>query len=210
MTGTRMGMAWRRHWLAVSAAVVVVLAACSGGAEDSESETAISPPTTDTITTPATEPTTTTSSTAEPTTSTTSVEDAVREVHTRYMTELSDVDERLDGSHAFVAAAREITTGPLLHRIEETAAARQATGEVLVGPGYLSHIVSVEIEGDRATVVDCSLGRGELLDADGAVVVPADESFKLRTSVLILLDGAWLIEDFFVGGDAECDPEAVR
>jgi hypothetical protein len=40
----------------------------------------------------------------------------------------------------------------LLRRIEENAAAQEAADEFGVGAGYVSNIVSVEVEGDQATV----------------------------------------------------------
>ncbi|MCP3993385.1 MAG: hypothetical protein GY724_30250 [Actinomycetia bacterium] len=123
------------------------------------------------------------------------------------MTEMFKVDERIEGHEAFPAAARELTTGSLLRRIEENAADRVATDEFSVGPGYDSNIVSVELLSDHATVVDCSQDRGERYDADGVLVIPADDFFKLRRSSVVLIDGRWLVEEIYAGGDERCDPE---
>jgi hypothetical protein len=117
------------------------------------------------------------------------------------------IDERANGYETYVAVARELATGPLLRRIEENAATREAANEFGVGPGYDSNIVSVEIDGDRATVTDCSQGRGVLYDADGVIVIPADDFFKIRRLSLVLIDGSWLAEEFYTGGDEQCDPE---
>ncbi|MCP4224867.1 MAG: hypothetical protein GY773_16140, partial [Actinomycetia bacterium] len=134
--------------------MAVVLVGCSGDGEESVDSTTTSAQSTTAEVTTTTVATTTT--TTESTTMTTSVEDAVRDVHTRVMTEVFAIDERVEGHEAFPAAARELTTGPLLRRIEEKAALRAAADEFSAGSAYDSNIVSVEVLGDRATVVDCS------------------------------------------------------
>ncbi|MCP3988093.1 MAG: hypothetical protein GY724_03395 [Actinomycetia bacterium] len=123
------------------------------------------------------------------------------------MTEVFAIDERVEGHETVPALARVLTTGPLLRRIEENTTARAAANEFRAGSGYDSNIVSVELLGDRATVVDCSQDRGELYDADGTLVFPPDDFFKLRRSSLVLIDGRWLVEEIYAGGDERCDPE---
>jgi hypothetical protein len=175
----------------LTAAIITV----SGGAEKAAT------PTSETSTT--TESTTTT----EPTTSTTSVEDAVREAHTRVMTEMYDFDSRVEGYEPILTEARELTTGPLLRRIEEDFAAKAAASEYIVASGYESNIVSIEIDGDHATVLDCSRDTGEVFDADGNLLVSAATSFSLRRSQLALIDGRWLVEERYSPSEETCDPE---
>ncbi|MCP4960326.1 MAG: hypothetical protein GY925_13790 [Actinomycetia bacterium] len=193
---------------AVLLAMAVVLVGCSGDGEESVDSTTTSAQSTTAEVTTTTVATTTT--TTESTTMTTSVEDAVRDVHTRFMTELFDIDERVEGHEAVPTAARDLTTGPLLRRIEELGAEKAEADEYAVGPGYASNIVSVDIAGDQAAVVDCSQGRGERFAANGDLLVPADDFFKLRETSLVLIDGIWLVEEFFTGGEEFCDPEDYR
>ncbi len=201
-------MVWHGH-RAVLLAMAVVLVGCSADGEESVDLTTTSAQsTTAEVTTTSTTSAPTT--TSEATTTTTSVEDAVRDVHTRVMTEVFAIDERVEGHEAFPAAARELATGPLLRRIEENAATRAAATEFRVGLGYNSNIVSVELLGDRATVVDCSQDLGERYDAGGILLVPADDFFKLRRSSVVLIDGRWLVEEIYAGGDERCDPEDHR
>ena len=199
-------MVWHGQRAFLAAAIIAVLTACSGDAESSASTTSESSTTINSHTTTSAPTTTTT----EPTTTTTSVEDAVRDVHTRVMTEMFAVDELAVGHEALPAAARDLTTGPLLRRLEESAVTSKEAGEFFVGPGYTSNIISIEIDGDHAAVVDCSQDLGEIRNADGDVVVPADDFFKLRQTNLVLIDGRWLVEELYAGGDERCDPEDVQ
>ncbi len=196
-------MVWHGH-RAVLLAMAVVLVGCSADGEESVDLTTTSAQSTTAEVTTTTVATTTT--TTESTT-TTSVEDAVRDVHTRVMTEVFAIDERVEGHEAFPAAARELTTGPLLRRIEEKAALRAAADEFSAGSAYDSNIVSVEVLGDRATVVDCSQDLGELYDADGILIFPPDDFFKIRRSSVVVVNGTWLVEEIYSGGDERCDPE---
>jgi DNA-binding protein Fis len=196
-------MAWHTQRALLTAAVVTVSAACSGGTEQTATPTSETSTTTESTTT-TTAPTTTTT---EPTTTTTTVDDAVREAHTRYMTDLNNFDSRIDGYESYLIEAREVITGPLLRRVEENYAARAAANEYVVGPGYESNIVSVEIDGDRATVLDCSKDRGEIYDADGNLLVPASSSFRFRRTLLVLIDDKWLVEELYSPSEETCDPE---
>ena len=123
------------------------------------------------------------------------------------MTELFGIDERVDGYEAFAASARELTMGSLLRRIEDNLVTREAAGEFSAGLGYDSNIVSIEIGEDRAIVVDCSQDSGVLYDAEGNVLIPADDFFKIRRSSLLLVGDQWLVEEIYAGGDERCDPE---
>jgi len=134
-------------------------------------------------------------------------EAAVREVHTRVMTELFTRDERVDDPTDILDLADELTTGTLKSDIEESINRRLLTGYKAVGQGYDSHIVSVAITGDTtATVLDCSLDTRAFYDANGALLVPADSFHRLRESSLVLVDGRWLVSELRSTGTGRCDP----
>ncbi len=103
--------------------------------------------------------------------------------------------------------AAELTTGAQLERMLDIAARDAETGDYLRGPGYDSNITSIEIDGDRASVLDCSQGRGVVYNANDEVLIPAGDSFKIRETQLVRLDGHWFVEDFYTGGDLRCDPD---
>ena len=147
----------------LAAAIIMVSAACSEGTDESVA----APSTNETATAETTATTASTTTATEPTTTTTSVEDVVRDVHTQVMTEMFSFDSRVDGYEPVLAKARELTTGPLLRRVEEDSVVKEAANEFTVASGYESNIVSVEVNGDRAIVVDCSRDTGELYDAEG-------------------------------------------
>jgi hypothetical protein len=65
-------------------------------------------------------------------------------------------------------------------------------------------VVEAVVTGDSATVLDCSRDAGEGYSSSGELLVPADEFFKLRRSVLG--DGEWLVEEIYTEGDQHCDP----
>ncbi|MEZ5408575.1 MAG: hypothetical protein R2761_11150 [Acidimicrobiales bacterium] len=178
------------------------VAACSSsGGSTSDGTTDSAAPTTEAVA-----PTTSTSTTDAPTSSTT-VEDAIRAAHTRVMTELFARDERVTGPEAILPLAEELTTGPLLRRIQDDVIESSQSGERTAGPGYESHIVRVTmLAQDKARVVDCSLGRGERYAADGTLLIAADDHYKLRESAMVLVDGRWLASDIFSGGDEQCEP----
>ena len=135
------------------------------------------------------------------------VEAAVREVHTRFMTELFNVDERVTDPLGMLPLLAELATGDQYKRSYETLQRHADSGEALVGPGYASNIVKVEINGNTASVLDCSEDRADGYSSTGELIVPADGFFKFRTTELVLVDGVWKVSNFFVGGDSRCDPE---
>lgn len=165
----------------------------------------LEPDTAGTASTFANPTTSETTTTTAATTSTTSIEDAVLEVHNRFMTEA--VDESTMSLEQRLAGVEDIAVDPLLTRIIQRTTESFNEGEYLVGPGYESNVVDVEINGDTAQVTDCSLGRGVLYGPDGSVIIPADEEYKLRQTRLVSTDAGWFVSDFFTGGDL-CDPDA--
>ena len=124
------------------------------------------------------------------------------------MTELFNRDERVDGPEVVLPLTDELTTGAQLARIREDIARELASGERLVGPGYDSNIIDVLIEGDHASVLDCSRDNGELYSAEGELITPAATIFKTRETRLVRVDDVWLVEDFVSGRGVECDPDA--
>ncbi|NNE72875.1 MAG: hypothetical protein HKN26_04360 [Acidimicrobiales bacterium] len=134
----------------------------------------------------------------------------VRMVHHRFMVDVYATDGRVAGSHGRIERAEEIVVDPQLQRLRELADDYAATGRYAVSPGYESNVVHAWIEGDVAHVVDCSRDRGELFEPDGAVVLRADDFFKLRETELVRLDGRWMVREFYTGGDLRCDPTDSR
>ncbi len=197
----------RRRIPAVAVALTLApLAACSSSGDISEG-TAVAPASSPSTGAVATTPRPTTSTTAAPTSSTT-VEEAIRAAHTRVMTEMYSRDERVDGPEAMLALAEELTTGPLLNRIKDSVAERVASGERSVSPGFDSHIVRVTLlSTTHAQVLDCSQDRGERYSPDGVLLVAADDFHKFRTSDLVLVEGRWLANEIYAGGDERCDPK---
>jgi hypothetical protein len=193
-----------------SVVVIAVGLACSGACSGPE----ISDSTTTRLITPLPS-TSSTSTTAQlsttrflPTTTKPidSVEAAVRLVHTRFMTELFARDERVTGPEVILPLAEELTTGRQLKRIQESVDRDLASGDRTSSPGYESHIVSVEVKGDKASVVDCSKDRSEGYSSAGQLTIPADDFFKFRGAELLEIDGKWFVEDFLTGGDNRCNP----
>ena len=82
----------------------------------------------------------------------------------------------------------------------------EETGWYRVSPGYISNVVDVEINGDEARVDDCSLDQGVLYDAEGGVVIPGDEEYKMRQAFLLHTTEGWLVADWVITDDV-CVPE---
>ena len=134
----------------------------------------------------------------------------VRMVHHRFMVDVYATDGRLAGSHGRIERAEQIVIDPQLQRLRDLADGYAETGRYAVSPGYASNVVHVWIDGEVARVVDCSRDRGELFEPDGAVVLRADDFFKLRETELVRIDGRWMVREFFTGGDLRCDPTDYR
>lgn len=200
-----------RKFAFLAVVLSLVVSACTGGSEDTTaSETLEADSSTEDSTATTVDTSTTTTSTTTTTTSTVATvdpEEAVREVHTRFMTEFFARDERETSPTERLALAAELTTGPQLARSTETIEALAESGEYNVSPGYDSNIVEIEVNGEQATVLDCSQDRGERFSADGELVSPAEDIFRIRETTLVLVDGTWFVKDFFTGGGIECDPD---
>ncbi len=180
----------------------LAVAACNG---DPEIDLADVTTTSESTTTSTTEPTTT--STTEPTSTTLDDEAAVRELHTYFMTEYFAFKGKDVTAAERIDLLKTFADGPIVQRTIEVRTEDEALGYYSAGGAYDSNIVSVEIDGDRALVVDCSQGLGELYNAEDELLIAADDFFKLRTSELVKIDGKWWIYDLYSGGDERCDPD---
>lgn len=192
------------------AVLLAATAACTSDEGSLDSTPDSSTPTTSIEVTATTDSVVT--STSEPTTTEAvpevSDEEAVAAVHTRFMTEVFDRDERIEGEgDRVLQLVNELTTGPLLARFQSDTPERIAAGDLIVGPGYDSNVVAIEVVGDTANIVDCSQDRNEGYDAAGQLTIAADDFFKLRSTRLVRIDGVWLVEEFFTGGDDRCNPD---
>jgi len=190
------------------AGLLFLLVSCGGSEVDGA--VGVSSSTSSSISTTTTAVVTSTTSTTASTTTEPlhdEVEAAVREAHTRFMTEMFTIDERVTDPLDRLPIIEELSTGVQYRRSSEAARRRSETGEAIVAPGYVSNIAEVEIYGTTASVMDCSQGLAELYSPVGELLIPADDFFKFRTTELVLVDGVWKVSDFFAGGDDRCDPE---
>ncbi len=193
------------HLVAALATAALLAASCAGN--DAATPETLTPPV-ESVSSSTAAPTTSPSTTAaESTTTRISAEDQVLEAHEYFMTEYFDRDEQtltLQERNSRIAA---IAVDPVLARTLHRSAEREREGSYEISPGYDSNVVEVQVDGDSAFVIDCSLDRGVLYDANGDVVIPADEEHRIRRTVFTLTGGGWFISDFFTGGDV-CTPGA--
>lgn len=204
--------------IATAVFFLFAFAACTGDAEEATpATTPTSAPestsTTAQLQTSTTQPAPTSTTEPESTEATTTAlavsdEEAVAAVHTRWMTEANAVDELEPGDlDRYLTVAREVTTGSLLARLEERPQRIEAGAELIVSPGYSSNIVHIEVQGDTASVLDCSRDQSEGYSAAGELTTAADDFFKIRSSRLVRINDAWFVEEFFTGGDDRCEPD---
>ncbi|MEL7158530.1 MAG: hypothetical protein AAFN30_18305 [Actinomycetota bacterium] len=125
------------------------------------------------------------------------------------MVDFFNRDELADGPEASLELAREVATGRALARIEDSVLMRIENGERLVSPGYESNIHAIEIAEDSAKVLDCSLDTGVGYSSDGTQLGEVDTQYFYRETWLVLENGQWLVEEFLVGGDIECEPDDI-
>jgi hypothetical protein len=193
--------------------IAAALAVLSCSTDDGEATTETLPPaaaspSSSTDAAPPSERTpTTTITTAAETTTTVSAEQQVLDVHRRFMTDYFARDESsltVEERNARVAA---VAVDPLLTRVQQRTAERQRDGSYEISPGYDSNVVEAQVDGTAAFVVDCSLDRGVLYDANGDVLIGADEEHRIRRTQLVLTEDGWFVSDFFTGGDP-CTPGA--
>jgi hypothetical protein len=193
-------LATRRRIVLVAAAAA--LAACSPGGPPAAAPAATAPTTT---APPTTAPTTTiaTTTTAAPTTTAEDPEvAAVRQAHLDYLAMFELVGDPPDPDHPELART---ATGDAYDRLRANLAQDLLQGNRLVG-GYHSSVETITVTGDTAEVVDCSLDYGVVYDADGNVLVPADDFRVRRTTHLVRHDGRWQVSLFVVQDPPErCD-----
>ncbi|MCP3876891.1 MAG: hypothetical protein GY701_00630 [Sulfitobacter sp.] len=92
------------------------------------------------------------------------------------------------------------TTGPLHQRNQDLVARRADAGEIQrARGGSRIEVVSIrlDLEAGMADVDVCTLGDGELVDAETGEVLAADDGDSWEGEAhLILVAGQWLVEDF--------------
>ncbi len=193
--------------LVLFASAALLVASCSSDNDEASTPETLTAPVERTGSSSTAAPATSSTTEADSTTTTISVEDEVLEAHLHFLTEYFNRDEStltIQERNSRIAA---VAVDPLLARTLQRSAERDAEGSYGISPGYESNVVEVQVDGDTAFVLDCSLDRGALYDADGEVLVPADEEHRLRRTVFVLTGGGWFVSDFFTGGDV-CIPDA--
>ena len=172
--------------------------------------------------TPTAEPTATAQPTVTPTLEPTPTIDLVeraqadieliKDVHTRFMTELFARDERDPASiERYLALAQELTADAQLEQIVEALDNRQARNERIISDGIVSNIGDIEVsEGGLVEVFDCSKPTGARLLDDGTAV-PALDQFEWRATYLRLQpDGVWRVVAFDAQIDQPCSPRSPK
>ena len=129
------------------------------------------------------------------TTSLLSPDEAVRAAHSRFMAMFALIGDPPNPDHPEIGAT---TTGTELARLKENLAGRRDAKRRTVG-GYRSSITSIHVDGDRATVRDCSLDVGVGYDATGAIAGPADSLHYMRSTELVRLSVGWRVSEFIRG-----------
>ena len=119
----------------------------------------------------------------------------MRVAHSRFMAMFAVIGDPPNPDHPEINAT---STGTELARLKENLAGRRDAKRRTVG-GYRSSIVSIHVDGDRATVRDCSLDVGIGYDAAGAITAPADSQHYLRSTELIHLSVGWRVSEFIRG-----------
>lgn len=184
--------------------VFVLIAASCSGDEESSAET-LAPAGTEATSSSTTTEAPTTTTTVAPTSTTVSAEDEVLAVHERFMTEFFARDESELTFQERTSRVAAIAIDPLLARTLESLADRNRDGSYAISPGYDSNVIEVQVDGDTAFVLDCSLDQGVLFDASGEVLIEADEDHRVRRTVFALTGGGWFVSDFITGGEP-CEP----
>jgi hypothetical protein len=182
-------------------ALSVLAAGCSDAGDEITIDSTTTESTTSTASTTTTEP-----STTESTPTTLDDEAAIRGLHEYFLTEVVARDERDVTFEQQVELLETVAVDPLLTRAIEARSGHYERGEYAVTPPGDSNVVDIQIEGDRATVIDCFLDSGVLYAADGVVLVPADLSHEIIEVRYEFRNGRWFLSDF-LGGDEQCEPD---
>ena len=135
--------------------------------------------------------------------------DEIRELHTRFMTELLARDERTaEGVDRFRERSQELTAGTQLDVMLQRLDARQARGEFIDSPGYLSYPERASaLDGNVVRVFDCSADRAVLYGADGEVISESEGLFERRSTDIAMVDGLWRVVLFITDWDEPCEPQ---
>ena len=137
---------------------------------------------------------TTAPSSTPPTMTVLSDEQAVRSVYGQFLAMIAVVADPPNPDHPSIAAT---TTGSLANRVRESLTSRRDSGRRSTG-GYRSSIVSVQLSGDRAAVLDCSLDESVGFSATGERGV-VDTQWFLRSSTVVRTASGWRVAEFVKG-----------
>lgn len=174
---------------------LLILAGCSDGSES------VSPPTVQLTTSTTTAPSSTTT-TAEVTTSTEDPEAEIIRVYEGTLGYLTVYGTVLDRS-----ALLSLTSDPLLTRLSDRISFYESN-EIVVGRDlYDVSIVSITVEGQRATVISCDLDGISLITATGNEYISADTERYLRTAQVQHFSDGWRVTDTQLSGEGQmrCD-----
>ena len=188
--------------VAFSLAATLAASACSSGASSAGSGspmTAETPNRVPAITTVSDAPAVATSSfSTPPTMRILSDEDAVHSVYGEFLTMIAVVADPPNPDHPLIAAT---TTGPLLVRVRDALVARRDAGRRGTG-GFRSSIMSVQVGGDDAWVLDCALDESVGYSPTGEPGVVATEWF-VRSARVIRTTAGWRVSEFVTGDPCE-------
>ncbi len=195
------GVGTRQSWRRVTALVMtlaVVSTGCTGGSDEAAPIPTIELTTT---TTPTTTTTTGPTTTAPPTTEDPNLAE-IRDVYEEFFPYL--VNHGLDETGQ---PLQDFAADPVLSRMINSFAEYRADGIKVGDTAYDIHILSVEIDGTRATLTSCNLDAVSLVKPSGEIYVPADEVRYIRVTELTLLDIGWRVTNtnFGDGAKTECE-----
>ena len=123
----------------------------------------------------------------------------MRRVHLGFLDMIGVAGDPPNPDHPLIDAT---TTGVLRTRVRDSLITRRDLGRRSTG-GYKSSIVSVQLRGDSATVLDCSLDQSVGFGPSGEQGV-ADTQWYLRSTTVIRTPAGWRVSEF-VKGDP-CTP----
>jgi hypothetical protein len=120
--------------------------------------------------------------------------EAVQAVYEQFLSIALVAADPPDPEHPILAAS---TTGAMLSRLREALTNRRDLGARSVG-GFRSSIVSIELDIDRATVLDCSLDETVGVTSTGERG-EADTGWRLRSSQVVRTAAGWRVAELVLG-----------
>ena len=125
-------------------------------------------------------------------------EDALHSVYGEFLAMIAVVADPPNPDHPLIAAT---TTGPLLVLVRDALVARRDAGRRGTG-GFRSSIMSVQVGGDDAWVLDCALDESVGYSPTGEPGVVATEWF-VRSARVIRTTAGWRVSEFVTGDPCE-------